>query len=114
MLRLYAGGLATAKQEITNAKHTLESSAKTLMTPVALRRHSWLQSTNLPFNTRDFIEDLQFDETGLFHSMMDTRMQDLDKSAKALRTLEESATLRSPVEMRIQWNLRPFQYLAIT
>lgn len=96
VLHLSADGLVTAKQEITYVKHTLESAVKTLIMAVALRRHSWLHKTNLPFNTRGLIEDLAFDGTGHFHSTMDTMVQDLDKSIKTSRTLGVSAAQCPP------------------
>lgn len=50
--RLSSEGMMAAKQEISYAKHTLESAAKTLTTAVAISQHSWLRSTTLPYETR--------------------------------------------------------------
>lgn len=49
VLCLSADGLEVAKQ-ISYTKHTLESTDETLMTAVALWRHSWLHTTSLPFD----------------------------------------------------------------
>lgn len=38
---------------------------------IALRRHAWLQSTNLQPNIKAKVEDLPFDGEGLFHKATD-------------------------------------------
>lgn len=86
-LQLQSDGLAAAKQEIASAKHSLETASKTLATAVALRRHSWLRSTNLQYDTRTVVEDLAFDGLGLFNAATDTTLQDREKSIKASRSL---------------------------
>lgn len=93
-LCLHADGLVTAKQEICQArdcqaKHMLETAAKTLTMAVALRCLSWLST--LSFDTRTLIEDLSFDGIGLFHSSTVSMLQDLDKSIKTSHTLGASA-----------------------
>lgn len=82
LLRFTVEGMMAAKQKILYAKHTLESAAKTLTTAVALRRHSWLCTTSLPFEMRGLIEDMPFDGKGLFSESTDATLQDLDKSIK--------------------------------
>lgn len=39
---------------------------------VAMRRFAWLRSTNLPQDTKTIIEDMAFDELGLFHKDIKT------------------------------------------
>lgn len=94
LLQLSADGLVAAKQEISYAKHTLEASARMLTTTVAIRHHSWLITTNLPYDTRGLIEDMPFNGSGLFHANIDATLQDLDRSIKMSKTLGVSATSR--------------------
>lgn len=91
-LQLCTDGLAAARQNIAAAKHGLETSAKTLTTGVALRRHSWLRTMSLLPDTKAAIEDLPFDGKGLFHASTDTTLQDIDKNLKTSRTLGVSHT----------------------
>lgn len=86
-LQLCVDELAAAKHNITVARHSLETAAKTLITAVALRRHSWLRATSLTQDTRLTIEDLPFDGVGLFHASTDSTLQEIDKNIKTSRTL---------------------------
>lgn len=86
-LQLCADGLAAARQTIATARHGLETSAKTLTTGVAIRRHSWLRVTSLLPDSKAAIEDLPFDGEGLFHASTDSTLQEIDKNLKASRTL---------------------------
>lgn len=96
VLCLHAEGLGAAKQEITSAKHILETAAKTLTMALAIWQHSWLHSTNLPFDTWGLKEDLPFDGAGLFHPSTDVTLQELDKSIKMSCTLVVSVSQQPP------------------
>lgn len=81
-LHLCADGLSAAKQSITTSRHTMETSAKTLTTAVAIQRHYWLRSTTLSQEAKFAIEDLPFDGTGLFNASTDAMLQEIDKKLK--------------------------------
>lgn len=108
---LSTDGLVAVKKEITYAKHTLESAAKILTTAVALRRHSWLQLTNLPYDTMGLIKNLPLNGSGLFNSTANATLQDMDKSFKTSRTLGMSSSqrpLRSKTTYCRSWSRHSF------
>ncbi|XP_042334296.1 serine/arginine repetitive matrix protein 1-like [Sceloporus undulatus] len=59
---------------ITSARHTTDCSAKFMAAAIALRRHAWLRSSDLNQNARSTIEDMPFDEDGLFHRETDEKL----------------------------------------
>ncbi|XP_042302220.1 uncharacterized protein LOC121919566 isoform X2 [Sceloporus undulatus] len=59
---------------ITSARHTTDCSAKSMAAAIALRRHAWLRSSDLNQNARSTIEDMPFDEDGLFHRETDEKL----------------------------------------
>lgn len=95
-LHLQTDGLAAACQQVNTSKHIVESSAKTLVSAVALRRFALLRSTALPAETKTMILDLPFDGMGLFNSGTDTQLQRIDKSIKASRALGVSSSSSRP------------------
>lgn len=86
-LPIQLDGLVAAKQQISPAKHILESSARTLSLAVAIHRFAWLRSTNLPQDTWTLVEDMAFDESGLFSSETNATLRTLDKDIKASLSL---------------------------
>ncbi|XP_042300407.1 uncharacterized protein LOC121918419, partial [Sceloporus undulatus] len=59
---------------ITSARHATDCSAKSMAAAIALRRHAWLRSSDLNQNARTTIEDMPFDEEGLFHRETDEKL----------------------------------------
>ncbi|XP_042303393.1 uncharacterized protein LOC121920323 [Sceloporus undulatus] len=59
---------------ITSARHSTDCSAKSMAAAIALRRHAWLRSSDLNQNARSTIEDMPFDEDGLFHRETDEKL----------------------------------------
>lgn len=112
---LCSKGLLAAKQSIAIARHTLEMSAKTLTTAVAIQRHSWLRSTSLSQEAKSAIEDLPFDGSGLFSASTDTTLQEIDKNIKTSRTLGVSSsyrTYRPRQSYGRPWNRRSYQRIS--
>lgn len=65
-------GMTLAKQQLTAAHHSFETSARTVTSGVGLRKHTWLRTSSFPQDTRVFFEDLPFDGEGLLHSTMNS------------------------------------------
>lgn len=63
------------KTRSKSAEHTLETSPKMLTTAVAIRRHSWLNSSSLALGMKSLVEDLPFDGLGLFKANTDIILQ---------------------------------------
>ncbi|XP_042329867.1 uncharacterized protein LOC121933953 [Sceloporus undulatus] len=59
---------------ITSARHSTDCAAKSMSAAIALRRHAWLRSSDLNQNARSTIEDMSFDEDGLFHRETDEKL----------------------------------------
>lgn len=72
--------------------------AETLMSAVTLRCYTWLRSTALQQDTKAYIEDLSFEGEGLFSTIIDIVLQELDESIKTSRIREY---LHLPVHLRI-------------
>lgn len=52
-----------------------------------MRRFAWLQSTNLPQDTKTLIEEMAFDESGLFNKDTDATLRRMGKDIKASKSL---------------------------
>lgn len=87
--------MTLAKQQLTAAHHSLDASARTIASGVALRHHAWLRTSSFPYDSRAFIEDLPFDGDRLFHSTTDNAIQELDKTIKATKNIRFSSHSRS-------------------
>lgn len=71
LLCTQVNGLVAAKQQISITKHILESSSRSLSSVVTMRRFAWLRSSNLPQDTKELIEDMAFNKSGLCNKDID-------------------------------------------
>ena len=68
-----------------SAKHTVDDTAKSVATSVALQRFSWLTTAGLTEEARTCTEDLPFDGTGLFNAETDDIQENIQKKRSAAR-----------------------------
>ncbi|XP_042320306.1 protocadherin beta-16-like [Sceloporus undulatus] len=60
-------------QQIISARDSTDCASKILLGSIALRRHTWLCSSELTSQARSTIEDMPFDNSGLFSQETDER-----------------------------------------
>lgn len=82
----------TRKQKVGSSKRKKPTST------VCLRCHAWLRSTDLQQNSKSLIEDLPFEGKGLFSNIMNSILQDLDKSIIVSRTFVDLNHQRAPTQ----------------
>ncbi|XP_042307893.1 uncharacterized protein LOC121922469 [Sceloporus undulatus] len=61
-------------QQIISARHSTDCASKILSGSIALRRYAWLRSSNLTPQAKAAIEDMPFDNSGLFHRDTDEKL----------------------------------------
>ncbi|XP_042312885.1 uncharacterized protein LOC121925140 [Sceloporus undulatus] len=61
-------------QQIISARHSTDCASKILSGSVALRRHAWLRCLDLSPHARSTIEDMPFDDSGLFNKETDEKL----------------------------------------
>ncbi|KAF7245178.1 Kinesin-like protein KIF13A [Varanus komodoensis] len=72
--------MQVAVQQLSTARHHVDTDSRALVSAVSLRRHAWLRNCNLPEETRRRIEEMPFDGSGLFHSRTDHKLEKLHES----------------------------------
>ena len=68
-----------------SAHYTVDATAKSMATSVALRRFSWLSMADLAEDAWARIKDLPFDGAGLFHAETDDILENIQKKRSAAR-----------------------------
>ncbi|XP_042306128.1 uncharacterized protein LOC121921720 [Sceloporus undulatus] len=63
-----------AGQQIISARHSTDCASKILSGSIALRRYAWLRSSDLTPQAKAAIEDMPFDNSGLFNRDTDEKL----------------------------------------
>ncbi|XP_042312515.1 uncharacterized protein LOC121924966 [Sceloporus undulatus] len=63
-----------AGQQIISARHSMDCASKILSGSIALRRYAWLRSSDLTPQAKEAIEDMPYDNSGLFNRDTDEKL----------------------------------------
>lgn len=81
-----------AGQQIISARHSTDCASKVLSGSIALRRYAWLRSSELTPQAKAAIEDMPFDNSGLFNKDTDEKLSFRYRMKTAARKHGMSAT----------------------
>lgn len=87
-------------QQIISARHSTDCASKILSGSVALRRYAWLRSSDLTPQAKAAIEDMPFDNSGLFNKETDERLSFKYRMKTAARKHGMSASTSRPPRQR--------------
>ncbi|XP_042299898.1 uncharacterized protein LOC121917846 [Sceloporus undulatus] len=87
-------------QQIISARHSTDCSSKILSGSVALRRYAWLRSSDLTPQAKAAIEDMPFDNSGLFNKETDEKLSFRYRMKTAAKKHGMSASSSRPAKQR--------------
>ena len=88
-----------SKHQWIVTRHSVEATARILVSTVNLRRHAWLRSANILDDVKAKVEDLPFDASGLFEELH-----------KAKKTAKSYYIQLQPKFQRYHWRKNHNQY----
>ncbi|KAF7245606.1 Harmonin [Varanus komodoensis] len=80
--------MQVAVQQLSMARHHVDTDSWALVGAVFLRRHAWLRNCNFLEETKRWIEEMPFDGSWLFHSHTDQKLKKLHESRMMARRME--------------------------
>ncbi|KAF7246105.1 Transposon Ty3-I Gag-Pol polyprotein [Varanus komodoensis] len=80
--------MQVAVQQLSTARHHVDSDLRSLVGHISLRRHAWLRNCNFPDEMKRRIEELPFDGSGLFHARTDSKLKKIDESRMTAHRME--------------------------
>ncbi|KAF7249179.1 hypothetical protein EYD10_04795 [Varanus komodoensis] len=86
-----------AVQQLSTARHHVDTNSRALVNAISLRRHAWLRNCNFPDEMKRRIEEMPFDGTGLFHQKTDRKLKAIHKSCMTARRMELPQQRRSEI-----------------
>ncbi|KAF7240922.1 Craniofacial development protein 2 [Varanus komodoensis] len=67
-------------QQLSTARHHVDTDLRALVSPISLRRHAWLRNCNFPEEMKRRIKEMPFDRSGLFNAKTDHKLKKIHKS----------------------------------
>ncbi|KAF7251908.1 Polypeptide N-acetylgalactosaminyltransferase 16 [Varanus komodoensis] len=80
--------MQVAVQQLSTARHHVDSDSRSLVGAISLRRHAWLRNCNFPEEMKRRIEEMPFDGSGLFHARTDSKLKKSHESRMTARRME--------------------------
>ncbi|KAF7252352.1 Lamina-associated polypeptide 2, isoform alpha [Varanus komodoensis] len=80
--------MQVAIQQLSTARHHVDTDSRALVGAISLRRHAWLRSCNFPEEMKRRIEEMPFDGLGLFHARTDHKLKSVHESRMTARWME--------------------------
>ncbi|KAF7251740.1 hypothetical protein EYD10_02473 [Varanus komodoensis] len=80
--------MQVAVQQLSTARHHVDTDSRALVGAVSLRRHEWLCNCNFLEETKRRIEDMPFDRSGLFHSRTDHKLKKIHEFHMTAQRME--------------------------
>lgn len=80
-------GKPVVKASLQAALDGADSAARTMGSAVVTRRSSWLQTSGLPYEVQQTIQDLPFEGTSLFSEQTDSKLHSLKGSRATLKSI---------------------------
>ncbi|KAF7246756.1 Voltage-dependent calcium channel subunit alpha-2/delta-1 [Varanus komodoensis] len=81
-------GMQVAIQQLSTARHHVDTDSRALVGAISLCRHAWLRNCNFPDEMKQRIEEMPFDGSGLFHSWTDHKLKSIHESHMTARWME--------------------------
>ncbi|KAF7253350.1 WD repeat-containing protein 11 [Varanus komodoensis] len=75
-------------QQLSTARHHVDSDLRSLVGAISLRRHAWLRNCNFLDEMKREIEEMPFDGSGLFHARTDSKLKKIHESRMTARYME--------------------------
>ncbi|KAF7241227.1 Transient receptor potential cation channel subfamily V member 6 [Varanus komodoensis] len=83
-----------SRQQLNMAIHHVDCDSRALVGAVALSHHAWLRSSNLPQETKQRVENMPFDGSGLFNAKMDNKLENIQKAHLTTHRMENPSRQR--------------------
>ncbi|XP_044306859.1 uncharacterized protein LOC123033954 [Varanus komodoensis] len=82
-------------QQLSTARHHVDSDSRLLVGAISLRRHAWLRNCNFLDEMKRRIEEMPFDGSGLFNAKADSKLKKIHESRMTACRMElQSLPLR--------------------
>ncbi|KAF7239811.1 Lamina-associated polypeptide 2, isoform alpha [Varanus komodoensis] len=80
--------MQVAVQQLSTARHHVDSDSRSLVGAVSLRRHAWLRNCNFPDKMKRRIEEMPFNGSSLFHARTDSKLKKIHESRMTAHCME--------------------------